>query len=113
MCTIINFKFLLVPEVNQPPTPPCVFQVLASLRILLTMKPVVIHSVCKQISFGLHDLLKTNAANIHSTQDWFTLFTLLEVAGAGINPPPIMQVNSGVDVQESISEAGRRYLQVL
>ena len=82
-------------------------QVLASLRILLMMEPVVIHTVSRQVAFGLHDLLKTNAANIHSSQDWYTLFTLLEVAGAGTNPPPLMQVGAGVNVPESISDAGK------
>ena len=82
-------------------------QVLNSLQILLMMKPKVIHSVSQQISFGLHDLLRTNAANIHSSQDWYTLFTLLEVVGAGVNPPPLLQVNSGLDVAEGLSEAGK------
>jgi len=75
--------------------------------MLLMMKPEVIHAVSKQISYGLHDLLKTNAANIHSTHDWFTLFTLLEVVGAGTNPPPMMQVRPGVNVPEVINDAGR------
>lgn len=59
-----------------------------------------------QISFGLHDLLRTNAANIHTSQAWYTLFTLLEVAGAGANLPPIMQVCGDVDLAEVISDAG-------
>ncbi len=85
----------------------CVFsQVLASLRILLMMKPTVIHSVSRQIAFGLHDLLRTNAANIHSAHDWLTLFTLLEVVGAGTDPPPLMQSGSDVNVSESLCEAG-------
>ncbi|GAB1600980.1 Golgi-specific brefeldin A-resistance guanine nucleotide exchange factor 1-like [Argonauta hians] len=71
-------------------------QVLASLRILLVMKPAVIHSICQQVAYGLHDLLRTNAANIHSTHDWYTLFTVLEVVGAGAKPPNLMQLcNSG------------------
>ena len=81
-------------------------QVLASQRILLMMKPAVVHSVTRQISFGLHDLLKTNAANIHSSQDWQTLFTLLEVVGAGANPPPVMQADPELNVPEVISDAG-------
>ena len=83
-----------------------ILQVLASLRILLMMKPGVIHSVSRQIAFGLHDLLRTNAANIHSSQDWCTLFTVLEVVGAGTDPPPLMQANAGVNVPESLSDAG-------
>ncbi|KAK2190133.1 hypothetical protein NP493_86g03005 [Ridgeia piscesae] len=59
-----------------------------------------------QVAFGLHELLKTNAANIHSASDWYTLFTLLEVVGAGTNPPPLMQVEVGVNVPESIADAG-------
>ena len=67
------------------------FQVLASLRILLLMKPRVIHALSSEIAFGLHDLLRTNAANIHKSDDWFTLFSLLEVVGAAAHPPPVLQ----------------------
>lgn len=81
-------------------------QVLGSLRMLLMMKPDVIHSVSRHIAYGLHDLLKTNAANIHVAHDWCTLFVLLEVVGAGINPPPVMQVRPGVDISQVISDAG-------
>jgi hypothetical protein len=58
-------------------------------------------------------MLKTNAANIHSAHDWFTLFTLLEVVGAGINPSPVMQCQSGADGSSSqvLPDAGyRQYL---
>lgn len=81
-------------------------QVLTSLRILLMMKPIVIHSCTRQISHALHELLRTNAANIHTGQDWFTLFTLLEVVGAGANPPPLLQVCPGIEMSEAISDAG-------
>ncbi|XP_018410095.1 PREDICTED: Golgi-specific brefeldin A-resistance guanine nucleotide exchange factor 1 [Nanorana parkeri] len=66
-------------------------QVLLSLRILLMMKPSVLSRVSRQIAFGLHELLKTNAANIHSSNDWYTLFCLLECIGAGVKPPPALQ----------------------
>lgn len=62
-------------------------QVLPSLRVLLLMKATVLRSMSRQLAFGLHLLLETNAANIHSTQDWYCLFTLLEVVGAGGNVP--------------------------
>ena len=55
--------------------------------MLLHMKKHVAHKVCRQVSFGLHELLRTNAANIHSTQDWYTLFMLLECVGAGAMTP--------------------------
>jgi len=72
------------------------------------IKPIVIHAVSRQVAYGLHDLLKTNAANIHSMADWFTLFTLLEVVGAGTNPPPLMQVGvDGNSIQpEMLTESG-------
>jgi len=81
-------------------------QVLGSLRMLLLMKPDVIHSVSRHVAYGLHDLLKTNAASIHAAYDWCTLFTLLEVVGAGSNPPPLMQVRPGVDVSQVVMDAG-------
>ena len=59
--------------------------------MLLLMKPHVIHSLASEIAFGLHELLRTNAANIHKSDDWFTLFSLLEVVGAAAHPPPVLQ----------------------
>nr|XP_033796317.1 Golgi-specific brefeldin A-resistance guanine nucleotide exchange factor 1 isoform X2 [Geotrypetes seraphini]XP_033796319.1 Golgi-specific brefeldin A-resistance guanine nucleotide exchange factor 1 isoform X2 [Geotrypetes seraphini] len=72
-------------------------QVLLSLRILLMMKPSVLSRVSRQVAFGLHELLKTNAANIHASDDWYTLFSLLECIGAGVKPPPALQVTSRSD----------------
>ncbi|XP_075697730.1 Golgi-specific brefeldin A-resistance guanine nucleotide exchange factor 1 isoform X3 [Rhinoderma darwinii] len=72
-------------------------QVLLSLRILLMMKPSVLSRVSRQVAFGLHDLLKTNAANIHSSNDWYTLFCLLECIGAGVKPPAALQVTTRSD----------------
>ncbi|XP_072165610.1 Golgi-specific brefeldin A-resistance guanine nucleotide exchange factor 1-like [Diadema setosum] len=79
-------------------------QVLTSLRMLLLMKPAVIFSNCRQIAFGLYEMLRTNAANIHSSQDWYTLFTLLECVGAGAVPPAIMQTAAAQD-SSSAAEA--------
>lgn len=67
-------------------------QVLLSLRLLLMMKSHVLSRVCRDVAFGLHELLKTNAANIHCTDDWYTLFSLLECIGAGVKPPAALQV---------------------
>uniref|UniRef100_A0AAY4EUE8 Golgi-specific brefeldin A-resistance guanine nucleotide exchange factor 1 n=1 Tax=Denticeps clupeoides TaxID=299321 RepID=A0AAY4EUE8_9TELE len=69
-------------------------QVLLSLRLLLMMKPHVLSRVSREVAYGLHELLKTNAANIHSTEDWYTLFSLLECIGAGVKPPASLQVSS-------------------
>jgi len=81
--------------------------------MLLLMKPEVIHSVSRHVAYGLHDLLKTNAANIHAAYDWCTLFTLLEVVGAGTNPPPLMHVRPGVNVSQVVMDAGTRCLLML
>jgi len=85
---------------------PSFLQVLGSLRMLLMMKPDMIHSLSRHIAYGLHDLLKTNAANIHTSFDWYTLFTLLEVIGAGTNPPPVMQCRPNVDLSQVLTDAG-------
>ncbi|KAK1791614.1 hypothetical protein P4O66_013617 [Electrophorus voltai] len=52
------------------------------------------HIVSREVAYGLHELLKTNAANIHCTDDWYTLFSLLECIGAGVKPPAALQVTS-------------------
>lgn len=73
---------------------PILAQILLSLRLLLMMKPHVLSRVSREVAYGLHELLKTNAANIHCTDDWYTLFTLLECVGAGVKPPAALQVTS-------------------
>ncbi len=73
---------------------PCAPQVLLSLRLLLMMKPNVLSRVSREVAYGLHELLKTNAANIHCTNDWYTLFSLLECIGAGVKPPASFQLAS-------------------
>ncbi|XP_063047451.1 Golgi-specific brefeldin A-resistance guanine nucleotide exchange factor 1 isoform X2 [Engraulis encrasicolus] len=72
-------------------------QVLLSLRLLLMMKPHVLsrRRVSREVAYGLHELLKTNAANIHCGEDWYTLFTLLECIGAGVKPPAALQMSAG------------------
>lgn len=63
-------------------------EVLTSLRMLLLFKKKsIIRKLSRQVSFGIHDLLRTNAVNIHSNDDWSNIFTILQVFGAGANPP--------------------------
>lgn len=69
-------------------------QVLLSLRLLLMMKPHVLSRVSREVAYGLHELLKTNAANIHSTDHWYTLFSVLECIGGGVKPPASFQLAS-------------------
>lgn len=61
--------------------------VLQSLKMLLTLKPMLLLRISKQVSIGIYELLKTSAQNIHSEQDWQIIFNLLECVGAGAVPP--------------------------
>lgn len=81
-------------------------QVLLSLRLLLMMKPHVLSRVSREVAYGLHELLKTNAANIHSTDHWYTLFSLLECIGAGVKPPASFRFTSA----STDSETGAVFL---
>ncbi|XP_048126211.1 LOW QUALITY PROTEIN: Golgi-specific brefeldin A-resistance guanine nucleotide exchange factor 1 [Alosa alosa] len=65
-------------------------QVLLSLRLLLMMKPPVLSRVSREVAYGLHELLKTNAANIHSTRHLYTLFSLSRCIGARSSRPPVL-----------------------
>ncbi|PIK45930.1 putative golgi-specific brefeldin A-resistance guanine nucleotide exchange factor 1 isoform X2 [Apostichopus japonicus] len=60
------------------------------------MKVSILRKVSRQVASGLYELLRTNAANIHTSEDWCTLFTLLECVGAGTHPPAMIRV----DLQE-------------
>ncbi|KAG8226682.1 hypothetical protein J437_LFUL005496, partial [Ladona fulva] len=64
--------------------------VLQSLRMLLLLKPQTLSRISRQIAYGLFEILKTSAANIHSDTDWSIIFTLLECVGAGAHPPRIV-----------------------
>ena len=70
------------------------------------MKGEVLHSLSSQVAFALHDVIKTNAANIHSTQDWLTLFNLLEVTGAGTLPPTLLHNTLDLASLEYKSDVG-------
>ena len=53
------------------------------------MKFAVLQKCCRQISFGLHEILRTNASSVKSLHDWDTIFTLIECVGAAVSPPII------------------------
>jgi len=76
--------------------------VVQSLKILLAIKPGSILHVSKQVSYGLHELLRNNAANIHSKEDWSVIFTLLEVVGAGATP----DISPGQGADEDSGQGG-------
>nr|XP_039272742.1 Golgi-specific brefeldin A-resistance guanine nucleotide exchange factor 1-like isoform X2 [Styela clava] len=83
-------------------------QVLASLQILLMIKPFILPKVSRQIAYGLHELLRTNAANIHSRDDWMTCFTMMKCVGAGALPPPIVHLPTGAEELEAASEQNQQ-----
>lgn len=63
--------------------------ILQSLRMLLLLKWVPLSRVSRNLAYGIHELLKTSAANIHTDTDWSVIFTLLEVVGAGAPSPRV------------------------
>ena len=64
-------------------------QVLGALRVLLMMPLTILPACGRHISYGLHELLRTNAASIRTAGDWTTIFTLLECVGAGVCAPTV------------------------
>ncbi|VVC44252.1 Hypothetical protein CINCED_3A003322 [Cinara cedri] len=58
--------------------------VLQSLNVLLLLNADALLVVGRQIAFGMYELLKMCAANIHTRDDWTLIFSILEYVGAGI-----------------------------
>lgn len=80
--------------------------VIQSLRMLLLLKSTTLFRISRQISYGLYELLKTSAQNIHTSTDWSIIFTLLECVGAGAQPPkPVMEDSSTEQGAKSEGEA--------
>ncbi|KAM3724305.1 Golgi-specific brefeldin A-resistance guanine nucleotide exchange factor [Dirofilaria immitis] len=61
-------------------------EVLQTLGILLKLPPPAMFMFSRQIAYGLHELLRTNAANVHRREHWTVLFALMEATGAGVYP---------------------------
>lgn len=63
--------------------------VLPPLAPLTLLPSAAVAPLSRQIAYGLFELLKVGAANIHTTDDWQIVFNLLECAGAGaVQPKP-------------------------
>ncbi|CAG9864708.1 unnamed protein product [Phyllotreta striolata] len=77
--------------------------VLQSLRmLLLLLKGGVLARISRQMAFGLYEMLKTSAQNIHTTADWTVVFALLECVGAGAKPPrPVLTVDEPKSDEET------------
>ncbi|KAL6443797.1 hypothetical protein ACFW04_001694 [Cataglyphis niger] len=63
------------------------FACLSPLLPLTYLPSATTAPLARQIAYGLFELLKTGAANIHSAEDWKVVFSLLECAGAGALAP--------------------------
>lgn len=64
--------------------------VLHSLAMLLRLSPKALFVFSRQIAFGLYELIRANAANVHKKEHWAVLFALLEAAGAAVLPDEFM-----------------------
>ena len=72
-------------------------EVLTCLRMLLLLRRKnLVRKLARQVTYGIHDLLRTNAANIHTSQDWSNIFAILKVYGAGANPPTFSSDHLGI-----------------
>ena len=60
--------------------------VVRSLAILESLNTQAMFNVARHVAFGLYELLRNNAANIHETEDWNIIFMLVEMVGAGVTP---------------------------
>ncbi|XP_050527840.1 LOW QUALITY PROTEIN: Golgi-specific brefeldin A-resistance guanine nucleotide exchange factor 1-like [Daktulosphaira vitifoliae] len=58
--------------------------VLMSLSMLPLLDKNSLQIVGRQIAFGMYELLKMCAVNIHTEDDWALIFTILENVGAGV-----------------------------
>ncbi|XP_015114906.1 Golgi-specific brefeldin A-resistance guanine nucleotide exchange factor 1 [Diachasma alloeum] len=63
------------------------YTVLPPLMPLTHLQSATTTPLARQIAFGLFELLKTGAANIHTSDDWRVVFSLLECSGAGALAP--------------------------
>lgn len=61
--------------------------VLPPLMPLIHLQSATTPPLSRQIAYGLFELLKTGAANIHTSEDWKVVFNLLECSGAGALAP--------------------------
>ncbi|KAK2588991.1 hypothetical protein KPH14_001840 [Odynerus spinipes] len=71
------------------------YTVLLPLLPLTHLPSATCPPLARQIAYGLFELVKTGAANIHTTEDWKVVFSLLECAGAGALSPK--QTNPVID----------------
>ena len=78
--------------------------------MLLLLKTNTLFRVSRQVSYGLYELLKTSAANIHTDTDWSIIFTLFECVGAGALPPKVVGDSSKGSFDQSKFVFQKMYL---
>ena len=71
--------------------------------LLLFKKKTIIRRLSRQVAYGVHDLLRTNAVNIHSNEDWSNIFTILQVYGAGGDTPIVISLMTGDKQKQQLS----------
>ncbi len=50
------------------------------------LRPPAVFFLSRQLAYGLHELLRANAANVHREEHWRVLFAIIEAAGAAAFP---------------------------
>ena len=75
--------------------------------MLLLVKPKVIQKIGRNVSYGLHDLLRTNAANIHESDDWVTIFSILQVVGAGAPAPSVLTFPLPIKSEANMAQSAK------
>ncbi|XP_050523551.1 Golgi-specific brefeldin A-resistance guanine nucleotide exchange factor 1 isoform X2 [Daktulosphaira vitifoliae] len=84
--------------------------ILQSLSMLLLLDTNSLQIVGKQIAFGMYELLKMCAANIHTKDDWGLIFTILEYVGAGVvisnNHPDNNSDHEPISISDNNDDSG-------
>ncbi|CAB03915.3 Golgi-specific brefeldin A-resistance guanine nucleotide exchange factor 1 homolog [Caenorhabditis elegans] len=80
--------------------------VLHSLSMLLRLSPKALFIFSRQIAFGLYELIRANAANVHKKEHWAVLFALLEAAGAAVLPDDYVMMTTTEKQQQSLRVGG-------
>ena len=71
----------------------CVFfQLLSSLRVILTLPPLTstttshkaIRDIHRQVASGLLELLQAHSSDLHTPNEWSVVFSVMEFAGTGL-----------------------------
>uniref|UniRef100_A0A8R1E4Q5 GBF1-like tetratricopeptide repeats domain-containing protein n=1 Tax=Caenorhabditis japonica TaxID=281687 RepID=A0A8R1E4Q5_CAEJA len=85
--------------------------VLNALSMLLKLPAKALFVYSRQIAFGLYELIRANAANVHKKEHWAVLFNLLEAAGAAVLPYDYvqkqLQVKGDRNAYSDVENSGR------